>query len=79
MLYVRLSRFGSVMRSVMQVSLGSVCVMGCYFVVSRFVVPRGFAMVSSRVFVMFGCLMMMFRCLLGHFSSSSSRCWAGGA
>ena len=52
--------------SVVQVSLRGVRVVGRYFVVASFVMRRGFAMMTSRVFVMFRCLVMMFCRLLGH-------------
>jgi hypothetical protein len=42
-------------------------VVGGQFVVSRFMVLCGFAMVSSCVFVVFGCRLMMLRCFFRHF------------
>jgi hypothetical protein len=55
-----------------RVALRRVRVVGRLVMVARFVVRRGFAMVPSRVFVMFCCFVMMFCCLLGHKSSSST-------
>jgi ABC-type cobalamin transport system permease subunit len=40
--------------------------MGGHVVVVFFVVPCGFAMVASGVFVMFGGVMMMLGCFFGH-------------
>jgi hypothetical protein len=62
---VQLGRFRGVLGGMMQVSLGSVCVMRRSLVFSSFVMPGSFAMVPRRVLMVFGCLMMMFR-LLGH-------------
>jgi hypothetical protein len=72
MLDVQLGSFLGVMRGMVRVALRRVRVVGRLVMVARFVVRRGFAMVPSRVFVMFCCFVMMFCCLLGHKSSSST-------
>jgi hypothetical protein len=71
MLDVLFGRFRSVMRGMVQVTLRGVRVVGRHFVISGFVMRRRFAMVPSRVFVMFCRLVMMLCRLLGHDSSSS--------
>ncbi len=58
------------MRGVVQVSLSGVSVVRGYFVVSCFVAFCSFAMMPGCVFVVLGCVPMMFRCLFGHFSLS---------
>jgi hypothetical protein len=83
MLDVLFGRFRSVMRGMVQVTLRGVRVVGRHFVISGFVMRRRFAMVPSRVFVMFCRFVMMLCRLLGH-KSSSSICsieleWAGRA
>ena len=55
-----------------QVTLRGVRVVSCLVVVARFVMRCGFAMVPSRMLMMFRCLVMMLCCLLGHESSSST-------
>jgi hypothetical protein len=60
---VQLCRFGRVVGSVVQVALSGVRVVAGSFVVARLMMPSGFAMVPSRVFVMLCCLVMMFGCL----------------
>jgi len=67
---VQLGAFRRVMRGVVQVSLGGVRVMRGLFMVSGFVMLRGFAMMPCGVFVMLSCFVMMFGCLFGHTSSS---------
>lgn len=79
MLSVQLCRLSGVVRSVMQVSLGGMRVMSRLFVVSRFVMFRGFAMMPGRVVVMLGCSVMVFCRLLGHVPSSEFCGWAGKA
>jgi hypothetical protein len=73
MFRVRLGGLRSMVRGVMQMSLRCMRMVGGQFVISRFMVLRGFAMVSSRMFVVFSCRLMMLCCLLGHLSSLSSR------
>jgi hypothetical protein len=67
--HVQFCRFRSVMCSVVRVPVGCVSVMRGGFVVAAFVVPGGLTMMSSRVFVVFGCFMMMFCRFFGHLSS----------
>jgi len=69
MLDVLFSGLGSVVRSMVQVTLGGMSVVGRYFMVAGFVMLCSLAMVASRMFVVFGCFMMMFCRLLGHVSS----------
>lgn len=69
MLDVLLGRLGSVVRSMVQVTLSGMSVMGRHFMVAGFVILCGFAMMASCMFVVFGCLVMMFCRLLGHVSS----------
>jgi hypothetical protein len=63
MLNVQLGRLRRVMRGMVQMALRSVRVMGRCFMVVSFVMCCGFAMVPSR-------MLMMFCRLLGHESSS---------
>jgi hypothetical protein len=60
------------MRGMVQVTLRGVRVMGRLMMVAGFVLRCGFAMVPSRVLMMFCCFVMMFCRLLGHRSSSST-------
>ena len=69
MFHMRLGGLRSMMCGVMQMTLSGMRVVGGQLMVSRFMVLRGFAMVPSRVFVMFSCRMVMFCCLLRHLSS----------
>jgi hypothetical protein len=69
MLYVELGRLGCVMRRVVQMSLRRVSMVRGGFVIARFVVLRGLAMVMGRVFVVLSRFLMMLRCLFGHESS----------
>ncbi len=63
---VQFRRFCCVMRCVVQVSLCRVRVVsGCQMVTSL-VVTSGFAMVLSRKFVVFRCLVMVLCCLFRH-------------
>jgi hypothetical protein len=71
---MELCRLGSVLRSMVQVPLGAVCMVGRQLMVSGFVMRSGFAMVPSRVIVMFCRLVVVFCRLLGHESSSSRWC-----
>jgi hypothetical protein len=70
MLNVQLGRLRRVMRGMVQMALRSVRVMGRCFMVVSFVMCCGFAMVPSRMLMMFCRLVMMFCRLLGHESSS---------
>ena len=78
MLDVLLGGLGGVVHGVVQMALGSVGVVGGYFMVAGFVVLGGFAMMPGGVFVVFGCSEMMFCGLLGHVSSIEFglRIWA---
>ena len=71
MLHMQFRCFRSVVRHMVQMSLGGVSVVCGSFVVPCFVVPRGFTMMPGRVFVVLGCVPMVFRCLFGHFPSLS--------
>lgn len=62
---MQLCRFGGVVRCVMQMTLGGVCVMRRRLVIACFVMIGRFAMVARRVLVMLGRLMMMLCRLLG--------------
>jgi hypothetical protein len=73
MLDVQLGRLRRMVRGVVLVALGSVSVVRGCFVVAGFVVPRGLAMMSSCVLVVFGCLVMVFCRLFGHPSSLEFR------
>lgn len=67
MFHVRLCGLRSMVGGVVQMPLCGMRVMGGELVVSRFMVLRGFAMMSSRLFVVFSCRLMMLRCLFRHF------------
>jgi hypothetical protein len=68
MLGMLLGGFGGVMRGVMKMPLSRVGVMGRSLVIAGFVMPCSFAVMTSRVFVVFGCLGVVLGCLLGHVS-----------
>jgi hypothetical protein len=63
---VQLCCFGGVVRRVMQVTLGGVCMVCRRLMIACFVMLRRFAMVARRVFMMLGRLMMMLCRLFGH-------------
>ena len=67
---VRLGGFGSVMRRVMVMPVGDVGVMRCEVMIPFFVMTRGFAMMTRRVFVVLGSFVVMLDCVCGHMSSS---------
>jgi hypothetical protein len=69
MLGVRLGGFRGMVRGVMKMPLGGVRVVRGRLVVSGFVVLCGFFMVTRRVLVVLGGLLMVLCCLLGHKSS----------
>ena len=69
MLNVQLGRLCRVMRGMVQMALRSVRVVGRCFMIVSFVMYCGFAMVPSRVVMMFGRFVVMFCRLLGHESS----------
>lgn len=66
MLDVQLGGFRAVMCSMMKMPLRGVGVMRGGLVITVFVMPCGFAMMSRGVLVMLGCLMMVLCCLFGH-------------
>lgn len=51
-------------RCVLMVAVGELCVMRGRFMFSSFVMFGGFLVVASRVLVMFRCFVMMLRCFL---------------
>jgi hypothetical protein len=59
------------MNRVSVVTVRQMGVVRCRFVPSSFVMLRGLPMMSSRVFVMFRCLMVMFCRFLRHIFSPS--------
>jgi hypothetical protein len=63
-LRVCLCCFRRMMRCVMQVSLCRMCVVSRRCVIAGLVMFGGFAMMPSRVFMVFRCMVMMFSCLL---------------
>jgi hypothetical protein len=70
MFNVHLGGFGGVVCGMCKMPVGAVGMMGGRFVVARLVMLSRFAMVPCRVLVMFSCLVMVFRCVFGHCSSS---------
>jgi len=59
-------RFFGMMRRMNGVALRDVSVMSCFFVVAGLMVLGRFMMVARRVFVVLGCLAVMFCCLMAH-------------
>ncbi len=59
---MRLGGFGGVVRSVLMMAVREMRVMRGHFVLAVFMVPGGFPVMTSRVFVMLGCCVVMFRC-----------------
>src|SRR5580704_7347910 len=66
MLGVELRRFSGVVRRVMQMTMGRVCMMGCRLVIASFVMLSCFAMVARRVLMVLSRLMMVLCRLCGH-------------
>ncbi len=66
MFCVKLSGFVGVVSGVKVMGVGNVGVMRGHVMIAGFVVPRGFAMMTGRVVVMFCCFVMMLCCFLGH-------------
>ncbi|TWC05943.1 hypothetical protein FBZ93_102257 [Bradyrhizobium macuxiense] len=61
------ARFGVVMLGVAGVTMGAVGVMRRLLVIALLVVLGGFAMMTRRVLVMLGCLVMMLNaCVVAH-------------
>jgi len=58
-----------VVHGVVMMAVGGMGVMSGEVMIAGFMVARGFAMMTGRVFVMFCCFVMMLGCLLGHESS----------
>jgi hypothetical protein len=69
MLHMELGRLRSMMRGVVQMPLRRVGVVRGRFVIARFVMLGGLAMMMGRVFVVLSRFLMMLRCLFGHKSS----------
>jgi hypothetical protein len=63
---VGLGCFGCVVRCVLVVAVGQMCVVRGRFVFACFVMLCGFLVMARRVFVMLRCFTMMVRCLLRH-------------
>jgi hypothetical protein len=61
---VGLGRFAGVVRSVGVMTVGKVSMMCCSFVPASLMMLGGVAMMSSRKFVVFRCLVMVFGCSL---------------
>jgi hypothetical protein len=55
-----------VVHGVVMMAVGGMGVMSGEVMIAGFMVARGFAMMTGRVFVMFCCFVMMLGCLLGH-------------
>jgi hypothetical protein len=66
MFCVKLGGFRGVMCGVKMMGIGNMRVMSGRVMIAGFVVPRGFAMMTGGVIVMFRCFVMMLCCLLGH-------------
>lgn len=73
MLRVKFGRFLCVVGRVVQVALRCMSVVSRSQMVPSFVMLRRFLVVLCGVFVVFGRLAMVFRCLLGHRVLSSLR------
>ena len=63
---VGLGCFGGMMGCMLMVAMGHLRVMCRGLVLSGFMVAGGFSVVTSRVFVVFRCLVMMVCCLCRH-------------
>ena len=63
MLDVQFCRLGCVVSGVMRVAMRQVRMVSGCLVVASLIVPGRFAMVPRRVLVVFGCFMVMLRCL----------------
>jgi hypothetical protein len=72
---VGLGCFRGVMSCMLMVAMGHMRVMCCSLVLSGFMVTGGFSVVTSRVFVMLCCLVMMIYGLLGHSFPPTGRDW----
>lgn len=66
---VGLGGFGGVVHGVMMMAVGDVCMVSGHVVIAGFEVTRGFAMMASCVFVVFGCFAVVLDCFVGHRSS----------
>lgn len=61
---VGLGRFAGMVRSVGVMTVSKVSMMCCSFVPASLMMLGGFAMMSSRKFVVFRCFVVVFRCSL---------------
>jgi hypothetical protein len=75
---VQFRRLFGVMKCVMGVSLRRVGVVRGGLVVASLVMPGGFAMVLRRLVVVVRCVLVVFRCLLGHALLPKLNCPAVG-
>jgi hypothetical protein len=66
MFHMDLRCFSSMVSSVMRMSIGCMCVMGCPFVLAGFVMPGGMAVMFRCALVMRGCLVVMLSSLFRH-------------
>lgn len=66
---VDLGGFGGVVHGVMMMAVCDVGMVSSHVVIARFEVTGGFAMMAGRVFVVFGCFVVMLDCFVGHRSS----------
>jgi hypothetical protein len=69
MFRVKLGRLCRMVGCMMQVTLRHMRVVRCCFVVASFVMVRRFVMMPNGMFVVFGCLAMVFCCFLRHIAS----------
>jgi hypothetical protein len=67
--HMRLRRLRRMMRGVMLVPIRNMRVVTGHMMLAAFVVPRGFPMMTRRVFMMLRCFMVMLNSLLRHKSS----------
>jgi hypothetical protein len=67
---VSLGGFRGMVRRMMMMAVGDVRVMRGEVMIFFFVMLRGFAMMTGRVLMMLGSLVVMLDCMLGHVSSS---------
>lgn len=75
---VRLGGLSGVVRRVMMMAVGDVRMMRGNVVIFFFMVPRSFAVMMRREFVVLGSLLVMLNCVFGHMSSSRVLShWAG--
>jgi len=75
---VRFGRFRSVVCGVVMMAVSDVRMMSGQMMITGFEVARGFAMMTGRVFVMFGCFVMVLNCFVGHRSSVTLKIYPAG-